>query len=93
VARREQAAAEDHRDAQRAGSGQAEPPHDGDRHRGDLFGQPLEQVPRHCVTRRGGLEKHGRQAEEFRSGDAAQVYADGDVADRRQAEVRGRGLA
>jgi hypothetical protein len=93
VARREQAAAEDHRGTQRAGSGQAEPPHGGDRHGGDLFGQPLEQVPRRRVTRRGSLEEHGRQAEQFRSGDAAQVDADGDVADRRQAEVRGRGRA
>jgi hypothetical protein len=93
VPRRQQAAAEDHRDTQRAGSGQAEPAHDGDRHRGDLFGQPLEQIPRHRVTRRGGLEKHGRQAEEFRSGDTAQVDADSHVADRRQAEVRGRGPA
>jgi hypothetical protein len=38
MARRKQPAAEDHRGTQRTGSGQAEPPHGGDRHGGDLFG-------------------------------------------------------
>ena len=95
MARREQAAAEDHRSAggaRRLGPGQAEPPHGGERHHGDLLGQPLEQPSRHRVTRRGGLEEHGRQADQFRLGDAAHVDGDGDVADRRQAEIRGRAL-